>query len=1016
MRLNFYINNYSRLLLCACMFAMPAHAATPSASPNLPVMHGQIMRDVARLTFEWPKPVSFSLSTKNKTVTIVFERNANPDVSSILSRLYPYITSIERRPDGRTLVLYMNKPYKIRKFSNKNASGIDLLEIIKKEEPVKPVAATVEKKPVVEAKIPPSITQKISRHQPLQPTPIVTGHSNIKTINSPKDLAALSPAAGGESDDKKSALEQEDDGMAQPAAEEVVKSQFNKVTVSSGDDSTTLRFPLAERTAFSVFNRNHYLWIVLEKGVKLDLEEFEDMEKTVIGKPKVIANSKATILYMPIDDNVYTSVLKEDNSNNIAILVTQKKQSVSMSLPVEVSTAPPAPPHVLIGTLEMADPLIVRDPVIGDELIITPLFKIGEGVAHNREFIEFDLLETTQGIALVKKADDVSVLQLRNGLRITTAKGATISRDLPKIDTKSVNNGLQANPTLFPYEIWKEDITRSRQKQIQQLFHQIVETDNIQDANNARLRMAELYLSEGLAVEAIGLLDGINRSNPSFYRSSKLNALRGAANFLMSRFTESSRDFASIELNNNKEIDYWRSVLADLLGNPKQTYDYLAMNDDYISKYPPVFRQRLAIVAADRAIANKDYNIALKIFDSLHQDNLLDSINVYINFLMAKISMNTGQEKEATTGLDKLADDYKHPFVKARAEFTRIARDMDAGMEKDKAIDRLERLRLNWHGDNLELTVLTLLGELYNEKKDYVNAMRVWNNGVQSFKNTAAAIEMGHKMEEVFIIMFNEGVADTLPPLEALALYYEYRNYMPSGTAGSEMIDRLAERLISVDLLDQAAGLLDHQMRAQTEKEKRSQIGAKLAATYLLNHQPQKTLNALADSVYGDNPVMLRLVRNRLAAEAMVDLGKSDLALQTLGQDDSPETERIRISVFWKAKDWPKLISSIENILKTRVDITAPINLDESEYLIELALAYVFTDNKEQLQYLHDYFGPLMAKNPNNKVFEFVTTQDISPNSRNFDQVIQAVNNTRSFLENYKARITIPASPPPAVK
>jgi tetratricopeptide (TPR) repeat protein len=1013
MRLNFHIHNFLCWLLLLCIIiALPAKALLAAGKSAVPVTRGEVIRDVARVTFEWPKPVEFKITPKNKNVSITFERKANPDVSTILSKLYPYVTSIERKPDGKTIILAMDKPYKVRKFMSGSVSGVEL------------VGVTPKKQAVQQASVPKSIMPLVPAEDKKKDKTAVTA-KNVKSLapaerteekviaDTAKLLAKLSPAAGEEKQESapppQETKQEADDGAAQPTSAEsqVPKMQVNKVAVSSAEDSATLRFPLADRTAFSVFTRNHHLWIILEKPVKLDLSEFDDMEKTVIGKPSLINNSKATVLYIPIDDNIYANITKEDNSNNIAILLTQKKQVISFPLPIEVSTSPPAPPHVLVSTLEMADPIIVRDPVIGDELIITPLFKIGEGVTRSREFVEFNLLETIQGITIVKKADDVSVLQLRNGLRITTTKGANISPDLPKVDIKAETKAIQASPTLFPYETWKADITSSRLKQLQALFRKIVGNENIQDSNSARLRMAQIYLSEGLAPEAIALLDGINRSNPSFYRSAKLNSMRGVANFLMGRFVESAKDFAATELNSNKEIDYWRIVLADLLGDSSETYDYLAMNDDYISKYPPVFRQRLAIVAADRAIANQDYNIALKIFDSLHQDNLLDSINVYINFLMAKIAMSTGQEEEATETLDKLADDVKHPFVKARAEFTRIARDMETGLDKDEATSRLERLRLSWHGDNLELKVLTLLGELYNEKKDYVNAMRVWNNGVQSFKNTAAAIDMARKMAETFIIMFNDGIADKLPPLEALALYYEYRNYMPTGTAGNEMIDRLAERLISVDLLEQVAGLLDHQMRAQTEKERRSQIGAKLAAVYILNRQPQKALTALQDSVFGENPIMLRLLRNRLAAEAMVNLEKYDLAMQTLGQDDTPETERIRLMVYWKRKEWDKLTASVENLLKNRQDITEPINLDESEYLIKLALAYVFTDNKEQLQYLRDYFSPLMTSNPNRKLFEFVTSPDIAPNSRNFDEVIESVNKTKSFIESYKARIKI---------
>ena len=98
-------------------------------------------------------------------------------------------------------------------------------------------------------------------------------------------------------------------------------------------------------------------------------------------------------------------------------------------------------------------------------------------------------------------------------------------------------------------------------------------------------------------------------------------------------------------------------------------------------------------------------------------------------------------------------------------------------------------------------------------------------------------------------------------------------------------------------------------------------------------------------------------------------------------------------------------------MLKLRPDITAPMSLDESEYLIKLALAYVFQDNKVQLQYLRDYFTPLMKDNPNAQVFDFITSKDISINSRNFDEVLKSVENTDTFIKNYKAKIASTTAP-----
>lgn len=999
-------------LLSVCVFSAPSYAAS---KVHLPVTSGKVTNNYARVDFKWQSPVDFIATANGKTVTIKFDHPTNINTASLVANLSPYITSVKQKDNGKTLIISMDKPYKIRSFLGHNSGGIDLLGIspnaqkllaAKKEEDKKLLLLNNEKKAKKYALISTARDEKIRKLVELAPA---------AGVPEPAKPEAVKPAKLGKPEpvkevSKEATADAENDSVAKPPSSLDKSSEFNVVSVSAGDEGATLRFTLAERTALAVFARNHHLWVVLGKPLKLDLSEFTDMEKTVIGKPEIIANAKATIVYFPMDDNVYASVRKEEKSNSWVILLSQQEKPLAFPIVTEVSTAPPAPAHVMIPTLEMSEPILVNDPTIGDQLVVTPLFKTGEAIADSRDFIEFSLLKTFQGVAVAKKADGVEIIQLRNGLRVTTEKGASISPNLPKLEVKAVGAAVKENPTLYPNNLWKAATDKPRSKQLQKLFHQIVESKNLQDANDARLRMAQIYLSEGLAPEAIALLDGINRTSPSFYRSAKLSGVRGAANFLMSRFVESAKDFSSAELNNNKEMDYWRSMLSELLGNAGQTYDYLALNTDYISKYPPIFRQKLAIVAADRAIAAQDYNVALKIFDSLHQDNLLDSINVYINFLLAKIAMATGQEKEGLEGLEKLAEDYKHPFVKSRAVFTLIARDLEAGGDKEQIIDRLEKLRLNWHGDSLELQILSILGELYTEKKDYVNAMRVWNNGVQGFKNTSVAIDMANKMSETFIMIFSEGaIADKLPPLEALAIYYEYRAYMPSGTAGSEMTDRLAEKLISVDLLDQAVGVLDRQMKTQAEKEQRSQIGAKIAAIHLMNNQPQKALLTLQDSVYGGNSALLRLLRNRLTAEAMADSDKTDIALQTLNLDDSADAERIRISIYWKVKNWEKLTTSIENILKLRPDITAPITVDESEYLIKLALAYMFENNKEQIHYLRDYFTPLMVNNPNFKVFEYVTADDITPTSRNFDEVLKSLSNTRSFIAGYKARINIGA-------
>lgn len=827
----------------------------------------------------------------------------------------------------------------------------------------------------------------------------------------PTPAAAPAPAPEAAPEVQKKYVAPSDDSVAIPLGQIPARPTMNEkgelmVTVSASEDGATLRFPFAERVAFSVFVRSRTLWIVFNNTIPLDLSEFDNLTATVIGAPTRSVVGGATVLRIPVETNVYTSVLREDGSSGWTIQLLPNRRPLANALSVSVNTEPPAPPNVAIVAYEMADPITLTDPSVGDRLVVVPLYTPGYGMLTRRGFVEFTLLPTAQGIAVLEKADGMLVTPLRNGVRVSMPDGATLSEGIPDLEAEKSLGALINSATYFPYEIWKPDNVDVPRLQLRRLFHRIVKAKNLQESNEARLRYAQIQLSQGMMPEAIAMLDGIERTNPAYFRSAKLAALRGAAYFLMYRFPEAAKDFGVAELNNSKEADYWRNMLADLLGGNSQGYDFLALNEDYISKYPPFFRQRLAIVAADRSIGSRDYNTALKIFETLHKDNLIEPISPYVNFLLAKISAETGQPKDAQDMWDTLAQDYKHPFVQARAEFSRIVWGMDhATIDKEEAIDKLERLRLAWHGDSLELSILTLLGELYFEKKDYVNAMRIWHGGVQSFPNTSESIEMTRKMQDSFITMFNDGAADNLPPLDSLALYYQYRKYAPPGIAGGELVERLASRLVSMDLLDQATYVLDQQMRAQTEKETRSRLGAKLAAIYLLNRQPKRAVSALEDSVYGENQPILRQLRNRLSAQTMVEIGQPEKALQTLGQDTTEDAERIRLDIFWKQRDWPNVINSAEMILKERKDITAQLTLEESEYVIKLALAYLFQNDSAQLKYLNDYFAPLMENNPQRDLFQYMTSGDVDPTPTNFDEVIKNLSDTRAFIKGYSARI-----------
>src|SRR5918912_2177414 len=100
----------------------------------------------------------------------------------------------------------------------------------------------------------------------------------------------------------------------------------------------------------------------------------------------------------------------------------------------------------------------------------------------------------------------------------------------------------------------------------------------------------------------------------------------------------------------------------------------------------------------------------------------------------------------------------------------------------------------------------------------------------------------------LFTELYLGAKGDDLKPVDALAMFYEFRELTPIGRRGDELIRRLADRLASVDLLDQAAELLQYQVDHRLEGAARAQVAARLAIIYLANRKPDMAITALRAS------------------------------------------------------------------------------------------------------------------------------------------------------------------------
>src|SRR5262249_10376931 len=80
---------------------------------------------------------------------------------------------------------------------------------------------------------------------------------------------------------------------------------------------------------------------------------------------------------------------------------------------------------------------------------------------------------------------------------------------------------------------------------------------------------------------------------------------------------------------------------------------------------------------------------------------------------------------------------------------------------------------------------------------------------------------------------------------------------------------RLADRLVAVDLLDQAAELLQHQVDHRLQGAARAQVATRLAIVYLMNRKPDRALATLRATRSADLTNDMRNQRLLLEARAL---------------------------------------------------------------------------------------------------------------------------------------------------
>ena len=819
------------------------------------------------------------------------------------------------------------------------------------------------------------------------------------------------------------------------------------VQVQKTKQGSDILFPWGVRTAAAVFERARDIWIVFSH----EADAKPDLLASVLPKPVVKAEQfrypGAMVLRLTTDGSLHATARQEPGSYEWIVQLSPRQAEPTLDIPV-TGLQENEEHQLLLKVFDTAPALAFFDPSYDDRLVVVPTFEAGRGIRGRKQFPEFTILPTQQGVAVVSQRPDLQASKQRTGTVLTASGGLAVSDNLPIFtpDARPVPGASAAADVALPYDQWYVPASAfTEERALRQ--RALANASPAQEAD-AALRMVHLYLGQGMAAEALGYLELIAEKHPRFFKQQQLALPMAASQVLLKRPVAAAKTIADASLKGSAEAQMWAKMIrgmqpaqmealstkptneqmmklqqeaaARAIENGEEApvappppsaaadepFDFLGYNRRFIRYYPPRIRQELAVLAAERYLQQNKAEEALKIFDTLSRDGILGPVQRYAEYVLARVGQQKGETEAALQIYDRLSQQYENPYIEVRARYdAAMLRYRNELITADAAAEILESLRMRWGGDRLQRDILTTLANLYKDHQRYDDTLRTWKYFIEALPEDPDTLVISGNMAELFKELFLDGLADDMSPLKSLALFYEFRELTPIGDKGDDIIQRLADRLAAVDLLDRATQLLEHQIKFRISGKERARVGARLALLYLLNRQPAEALNVLEITNYGEAGLDLRRQRIQLTAQALSNLERHEEALSMLFHDDSREADLLRLDILWAMKDWPNVINQGEDILSERSNLTATLTERETEILMKLALGYSFEGDLTQLRYLRDYYTGLLAEGSYKQIFDFLTNDTAPLAPEDFQLVAQQISRTESFLDMFRKQI-----------
>ncbi|MDC9700714.1 MAG: hypothetical protein PSN37_00480 [Alphaproteobacteria bacterium] len=973
------------------------------AVPSVRIEVGQAPT-FTRLKFIWDRPVKPALMHNNENVTITFNQAGKLDLREVKAALPQRIKMIESEPteDGLRVWLRVDASHSVRSFVQNNEFYVDVAgemtaPSVSSALPLSPegefYGSMENKKPV------------FVRFLPLDPKLPLSAYADQDIVFFPK-LAAAGPESRVR--DKKivpssvpeETLMQGSDRKSLVLFGETEEPLFAGLEEIGQDIQLT--FPFRENVPVAIFNRLNTVWIVFDWVQRVDLDPIMQELETKFDSVNVTYTGHLQIIRIKLRESALITAMEEGSVWVLHIGASILKPPKALFLKRDSGIS--EQPALLVALPGARHVHWLKDPDLGDSLVIIPAYGPPSGVIKPLNLVEFSVLNSAHGLVIQAIADDLQVVLRVDEVVMRRTGGLSLSRNFSRPGSFGDEKAAQIGLIEFSKEIDFEHFSSLKQTLEEQV---LLATD--EEKTNAKIALVRFHLKYGLAVEALGLLSYFVETDEQVTEDSSFRMLRGISNILAKRPSKAREDLMHPSLPLSPDLMLWRGMMEVEAGHWREAQVSIRKGEAALPDYSEQMQTLFRLAAIRSALELKDLADTGRHLDMLPPVVDDPAMSAEVLLVNGRYYDGLGRFPEALDFYDRSIKTKILPIV---AEATLYRFDLqnkaDSNVPRNEIIESLERFLLSWRGDDFELKGIDFLVDLHVAGKNYSRAFELMRAALDTQPKSRISQRIREKMSVVFLNLFLDGVADEMSALDALSLYYDYRELTPFGRQGDEMIRKLTDRLVEVNLLGLAIELLTHQVDNRLRGVARAQVSVRLSFLYLLNREPGKVLSVLQRTGMAVLPLSLQKQRNLLKVRALAESGRIDMAFALLEAMSGSDVERLRADVLWKGNRWQEVAEVVERYLSDSWSKEAALTDMERYEVMRAAIGYSLAKDHLGLDRLHSRFTEKMSQSVDARAFE-VLTQPIRKQGKEFLEYakrVASIDTLESFLEEFGKKIS----------